>query len=183
MEKFDTGLSYIFSHNSRLIAIHPASIDFKRNLIFNYTYLIVLILFLSSDMRLLIGYFLSICFLLLGSYAHADEISLDQPCQQTTENPVLTTLSSLQHYDILVCSMPSGKESITDRSKATEIEEDSDSESFRKLLETGICRITSFYALQPGCIVPILFSSHRPNFSHFSATAADKFIVNCVFRI
>lgn len=133
-------------------------------------------------MRLFIGYLLSLCFLLLGSYAHADELRLEQLCQQTTENPVLTELAAIQHFDTLVCAMPSGKESIADRMKATEIEEDCDSESFRKLLETGTCRITSFYALQPGCIFPI-FSNHRHNFPHFSCTAAGKFIVNRVIRI
>lgn len=133
--------------------------------------------------RLFIGYLLSLCLLLLGSYAYADELRLDQPGQLTTETPVLTTLAAMQNYDALVCSLPSGKDSIGDRMKATEIEEDCDSESFRKLLETGICRITSFYALQPGCIFPILFSNRRPNFPHFSCTAADKFIVNRVIRI
>ncbi|MBC9914280.1 hypothetical protein [Chitinophaga varians] len=134
-------------------------------------------------MRLFIGYLLSLCLLLLGSYAHADELRLDPSCQLTTENPALAELVTMPNSDAVVCAAPSDKGSIGDKMKATEIEEESDSESFRKLLETGICRITSFYALQPGCIFPILFSNHRPSFSHFSCTAAEKFIVNRVIRI
>jgi hypothetical protein len=119
----------------------------------------------------------------LGSYAYADELRLDQSSQPTTGNLVLTELAAMQNYDAVVCSVPSGKDRLSDRMKATELEEDCDSESFRKLLETGICRITSFYALQPGCIFPIQVSNRRPYFPLFSCTAADKFIVNRVIRI
>lgn len=132
-------------------------------------------------MRLL--YLLSLCFLLLGSYAHADELRLDHSFQQCIENPVAVTLATMPNSNGMIYAIPSGKESITDRLKATEIEEDCDSESFRKLLETGIPRITSFYALQPGSILPSLCSQRRPTLLHLSGTAADKFIVNRVIRI
>ena len=134
-------------------------------------------------MRLIIGYFLSLCFLLLGGNAHAHKTSATRLSTRNIENVIQAELVAMQTnktpaYDVPASS--SGK--IADRIKATEIDEEGESGSFRKQLETGIYRITVFYALSAGCSLPG-YHCYLPFSAHAFSASADKYIVHRVIRI
>ncbi|NSL86255.1 hypothetical protein ECE50_005410 [Chitinophaga sp. Mgbs1] len=109
---------------------------------------------------------------------------MDRTAGWNNGNSVEQACNALQDIDFVVSDLPSpGRGSISDKIKATEIEEECESESFRKLMETGICHITSFYAHQPGCCIPSFSSNITPFFASIFSAAADKFIVHRVIRI
>ncbi|NLR57747.1 hypothetical protein HGH93_06535 [Chitinophaga polysaccharea] len=134
-------------------------------------------------MRLIIGYFLSLCFLLLGGNAHAHKTGAARLSAWTIENTIQAELVAMQTNKTPVCDVPassSGK--IADRIKATEIDEEGESGSFRKLLETGISRITVFYTLSAGSSLPSHFR-YLPFSAHAFSASADRYIVHRVIRI
>ncbi|WP_212004816.1 hypothetical protein [Chitinophaga sp. HK235] len=134
-------------------------------------------------MRIIIGCILSLCFILLKGYAHTHGASRDYSFKQNFGKSVQKEFEGMQgHKDHLSKVPSSGKRKISDRIKETEIEEESES-GFKKLLETGTCHISSFYALEPGCIFPSQNTTHPPFFALFSYAATDKVIVNRVIRI
>ncbi|HVI47335.1 MAG TPA: hypothetical protein VM802_20825 [Chitinophaga sp.] len=92
--------------------------------------------------------------------------------------------SAAQSSHAFVGKAPSSnKRKAGEKIKATEIEEDEDPVSFRKLLETGMNLITLFYAPERGCCNTDFHNIDLPYSTHFSYADVDMFIVHRVIRI
>jgi hypothetical protein len=132
--------------------------------------------------RLLINFFLSLCFFLLKGHGHlyadTDQDYLYRSLQQHSESTVQIKVFDISNHHPLISNAPaSGKKK--EKIKATEVEEE-ESVSARKHLQ-----ISHYFCLssqQPTSKHSYL-KNPLPFCNHFSYSSSDKFIVHRVIRV
>ncbi|PWV49091.1 hypothetical protein C7475_106337 [Chitinophaga sp. S165] len=132
--------------------------------------------------RLLINFFLSLCFFLLKGHGHlyadTDQDNLYKSLKLHSENRVQIKVFELPSLQPLISNAPSsGKKK--EKIKATEVEEE-ESFSARKHLQ-----ISHYFCLSPQ-EPPSNYSYLKnplPFCNHFSYSSSDKFIVHRVIRV
>ncbi len=134
-------------------------------------------------MRIILRYFLSLCFLFLVGYHHAHESGMEKPAFRISRATLQSASDVVKSNFALLGKVPlSRKGSLSDKIKATEVEDDGDSIFARKQLETGSVLISCFYALEWACGPPCLLK--ESNFSPVPSYASiDRCILHHVFRV
>ncbi|KAA2241318.1 hypothetical protein F0L74_15550 [Chitinophaga agrisoli] len=79
-------------------------------------------------------------------------------------------------------TVPSNAGKLSNKPKATEVEEDDETAPFRRYLECGSYCIGFYFAQEIGSSYSHV-ETHLPSCEHFSYYSSDKFIVHRVIRI
>ncbi len=139
--------------------------------------------------RRLIRLFLFLCFLLLRGdlhlYAHAYYNTNSYTTANIPETSLHASYCPIQDLELHISVVPSSDaENVSDKIKATEIEDEDESESFhcRKLLEVTNDCTASYYAQASGYVQRYL-QNRLPFCRHFSYSSSYKFIVHRAIRI
>ncbi|PSL32223.1 hypothetical protein [Chitinophaga ginsengisoli] len=133
--------------------------------------------------RLLINFFLSLCFFLFKGHSHlyasVDQNYVYRSMLQHSENTVHIRIADVRSDQAMINNKPASgakKEKI----KATEVEDEEESLSGRKHLE-----ISHYYHFDP--LEPAVYYNYLKNplpfCNHFSYLFSDKFIVHRVIRV
>ena len=132
--------------------------------------------------RLLINFFLSLCFFLLKGHGHlyadTDENNLYRSLQLHSESTVQIRVFDIRNQQPLISNAPSSgakKEKI----KATEVEEE---ESFSARKHLQISHYFCLSSQEPTSNYSYL-KNPLPFCNHFSYSSSDKFIVHRVIRV
>jgi|GEM_PF-5928359 len=134
-------------------------------------------------MRIILRYFLSLCFLFLVGYCHAHESGVGKPAIRISRATLQEESNVVRSSFALQGKVPlSRKGTLRDRIKATEVEDEGDSLFARKQLETGYMLISCFYAHEwacgPPCLANLELAHHQPSYG-----TIDKCVLHHVFRI
>ncbi|WP_153798099.1 hypothetical protein [Foetidibacter luteolus] len=133
-------------------------------------------------LKLLTRLLLFLSFLLLGGHTHAHHDSVNCSHRKIVESPAQAGLSYSNNRELLSKAGAPGKRHEYDIVKAEEIEDDDDSESYRKFTETGKSYFQYYYARPPGCTADS-FHNPLPSREHLSYLSPDKFIIHRSIRI
>jgi hypothetical protein len=132
--------------------------------------------------RLLVNFFLSLCFFLLKGHSHlyadTDQENLYTSLRQHSESTVQIKVFDLRSHQPLISNAPSSgakKEKI----KATEVEEE---ESFSARKHLQISHYFCLSSQEPTSDYSYL-KNPLPFCNHFSYSSSDKFIVHRVIRV
>lgn len=133
--------------------------------------------------RLLINFFLSLCFFLLRGHGHlyagTDQDYVYRSMLQHSENTVHICIAHVRSDHAVINSKPpSGAKK--EKMKATEVEDEEESLSGRKHLQ-----LSNYYHLDP--LEPAVYFNYLkhplPFCIHFSYSSSDKFIMHRVIRV
>ncbi len=132
-------------------------------------------------MRWVFKFFLSLCVLLLGSHALTSHGYLNYTVKKGYDSPTPATYSYAHNRKARIGkTVPSNAGKISNRIKATEVEEEEEALSFKRHSETVNFCITFFdMEVSAG-------NKEQPQLpfcEHFSYASSDKFIVHRVIRI
>lgn len=133
--------------------------------------------------RLLINFFLSLCFFLLKGHGHlyadTDQGYVYRSMLQHSESTVHIRIPDVRSDHAMISNTPaSGPRK--EKTKATEVEDEEESLSGRKHLE-----ISNYYHFDP--LEPASYCNYLKNplpfCNHFSYLSSEKFIVHRVIRV
>lgn len=132
--------------------------------------------------RLLINFFLSLCFFLFKGHGHlyadTDQDNLYRSLQQHSESTVQIKVFDTRNQHPLISNAPSsGKKK--EKIKATEVEEE---ESFSARKHLQISHYFCLSSQEPTSNYSYL-KNPLPFCNHFSYSSSDKFIVHRVIRV
>ena len=132
---------------------------------------------------MLIRCILLLCFLSWGEYAHTHQNHMGYFPGKMAERSVQAGFAGIQNDHALLSKAPSPKKGnrVKESIKATEMEDDDETDSSGKHSETTNCAITFFYAQAPGYSCHYL-KNRLPFCEHFS-WSSYKFILHGVIRI
>lgn len=137
-------------------------------------------------MRVLIRFLLSLCFLLLRGYfplyAHAYHARACCSSKKILEQSAQAGFVAVQNKDLIRKATSSNTGKVIDRIKAEEVEDEDESFSLRKHADISSYFIGFFYAHVLGYFL-CCKQKRLPFCEHFSYTASNKCILNCVIRI
>ena len=134
-------------------------------------------------MRWLFRLLLSLCFILVGGYAILHSHHSSYALNASFKNSFHPGIAFKQNDDPSFESIasPNAKKKY-ERIKAVEIEEDDESEPFRKPLESNNYSTTFLYEQAPIYILSSL-ENRLPFCEHFSYVSNYKFIIHRVIRV